>query len=135
MSVATPLFAFALISLPFSSVPLAPRDSHHGAPTICIAPERTGTFRMFASKPDGSQLVAAMLLLENISGCLEASFVTNERGPAIIDRLSVTGDTLKGSLNVTGNPAQITLTFTGNLVAGTIVERRQEWRVEGKRTS
>ena len=61
--------------------------------------------------------------------------MTDDRGPAIIDHLSVSGDTLKGSLNVTGNPAQVTFRFNGNAVAGTIVERQQEWHVEGKRTS
>jgi hypothetical protein len=136
MSVAAPLFAFALISLSpsVSPTPSLPRVQHL-APTTCIAPERTGIFRVFAAKPDGSQTVPAMLVLENIEGCLEASFVTYDRGPANIDHLSLSGDTLKGSLNVTGSPAQVTFKFSGSSVAGTIMERRQEWRVEGKRTT
>ena len=135
MSVAAPLFALALISLSPAPTPSNARAPHHRATTTCIAPERTGTFRIFAAKSDGSQAVPAMLVLENIEGCLEASFVTDDRGPALIDHLSQSGDTLKGSLNITGNPAQITFRFNGSAVAGTIVERRQEWRLEGKRTS
>jgi hypothetical protein len=135
MSVALSVAALALIGLtPLPSSP-APRAHPHVASTACVSPERTGTFRVFATKPDGSQALPALLILENIEGCLEATFVTDSRGPAIIDHLSVAGDTLKGSLNVIGNPAQVTFRFDGSTVAGTIVDRRQEWRVEGKRTS
>src|SRR5262249_41940689 len=108
-----------------AATPLSPRDR---PATACISPERTGTYRVFASRTDGSQAVAAMLVLENIGGCLEASFLAGDRGPVIIANLSVSGDTLRGSLNVTGNPARVTFQFNGNLVVGTIVDRRQEWR-------
>lgn len=130
-----PLFAFAVISLSPAPTPSVPRAPHHRATTTCVSPERTGTFRIFAAKPDGSQAIPAILVLENINGCLEASLVTDDRGPALIDHLSMSGDTLKGSLNITGNPAQVTIRFNGTAVAGTIVDRRQEWRVEGNRTS
>lgn len=135
MSVALSVAALALIGLaPLPSSP-APRAQRLAVPAACVSPERTGTFRVFATKPDGSQALPAMLILENIEGCLEATFVTENRGPAIIDHLSVAGDTLEGSLNVIGNRAHVTFRFDGSTVAGTIVDRREEWRVQGKRTS
>lgn len=138
MSVALSVAALALVGLSPLSSPSpspAPRAVAHAPSTACVSPERTGTFRVFATKPDGSQALPAMLILENIEGCLEATFVTESRGPAIIDHLSVAGDTLEGSLNVVGNRAQVRLRFDGTTVAGTIVDRRDQWRVEGKRTS
>jgi hypothetical protein len=135
MSIAAPLFALALIGLSSAPTTSTPRAPHHPAQATCIAPERTGTFRIFADKAKGSQSVPAILMLENVDGCLEASVVTDDRGPALIDHLSLSGDTLKGSLNITGNPAQVTLRFDGSAVVGTIVDRQQEWHVEGKRTS
>jgi hypothetical protein len=133
MSVIVPLVALALVSLSPLSTHSTSHAVHRQAP--CIAPDRTGTFRLVAAKPDGSQAIPAILVLENIGGCLEASFVTDERGPAIIEHLSVSGDTLRGSLNVVGGSAQVTFRFDGSAVAGTIIERRQEWRIEGRRTS
>jgi hypothetical protein len=135
MPTAASLVALAFIGLSTFPSAATPRAPHDRLAAACISPERTGTYRVFASKPDGSQSVAAMLVLENIAGCLEASFLAGDRGPAIIDNLSVSGDTLRGSLNVTGNPARVTFQFNGNTVVGTIVDRRQEWRVEGKRTT
>ena len=134
MSALASLVVLALILAP-SPAPATPRAPLHRVSAACISPDRTGTFRVFAAKPDGSQTVAAMLILENIGGCLEATFVTSDRGPAIIDHLSVSGDTLRGSLNITGNPAQVIFRFNGSDVVGTIIDRRQEWRVEGRRTS
>lgn len=137
MSVALPLFAGLLIGIAPS--PTAPHRALDRAPDraspVCIAPEYTGTFRLTAARSDGTQPLPAMLLLENIDGCLEATFVTDDRSPAMIDHLSLSGDTLKGSLNVSGNPAQVTFRFSGRSVTGTIVGRHREWRVDGKRTS
>lgn len=137
MSVVTTLLALAFVGTAPSHPASSPTPRHSSS--ACVTPERTGTFRVLATKVDGTNPVPAMLLLENIEGCLEATFVTDDRGPAIIDHLSLSGDTLKGSLNVTGIAAQVTFRFTGNTVpgttvAGSIIERRQEWRVEGRRT-
>jgi hypothetical protein len=105
------------------------------AAETCVAPEHTGTFRVTASKVDGTQGVPALLLLENIEGCLEATFITDGSSPAAIDHLAKTGDALKGRLNVTGSDTQVTLRFDGSGVAGSIVGKRQEWKLEGRKTS
>lgn len=136
MTIATSLAALAFVGLSsFTARPVPPSAPQPGAARACVAPERTGTFRLFASKADGTNPFPAVLLLENVEGCLEASFVTDARGPAFIDHLSVSGDTLTGSLNVTGSEARVTFRFSNTGVAGTIMEHKQEWRVEGKRTS
>ena len=66
----------------------------------CIAPERTGTFRLLALSAKGNEPSTAILMLENIEGCLEVTFVSGSTGPAIIEGVSVSGDTLSGSLRL-----------------------------------
>ena len=83
----------------------------------------------------GSGVYAAMLVLENIQGCLEVTFVTDGVGPAIIDGLSLSGDTLKGSLRLSTGTAKVSFQFSDKNVNGSIVEGRHEWSLEGQRTS
>jgi hypothetical protein len=79
--------------------------------------------------------VPALLLLENIEGCLEATFITDGSSPAAIDHLAKSGDSLQGRLNVTGFETQVTLRFDGSAIAGSIVSKRQSWKLEGHKTS
>ncbi|MGH7620665.1 MAG: hypothetical protein ACREPM_25920 [Gemmatimonadaceae bacterium] len=122
-----------------ASGPLAPTTSAHAhgarADESCVAPEHTGTFRVTASKVDGTQGVPALLLLENIDGCLEATFITDGSSPAAIDHLAKSGDAIEGRLNVTGFETQVTLRFDGATVAGSIVGKQQQWKLEGRKTS
>ena len=83
----------------------------------------------------GNEPNTAILMLENIQGCLEVTFVTEGNGPAIIDHVSLTGDTLKGSLRLTTGTAAVSFKFSDRDVAGSIVEGRREWTLEGRRTS
>jgi hypothetical protein len=105
------------------------------APEACVTPEHTGTFRVTASKLDGTEGIPAVLLLENIGGCLEATFITDGSNPAAIDHLAKAGDTIQGRLNVTGNETQVTVRFDGTTVAGSIVGKKQSWKFEGRKTS
>lgn len=125
MSIAT-----AMLMLTFATAPSPAPDS----PKACVAPEQTGTFRLVATKSDGKSGALALLLLENIDGCLEATFVTDDRGPAAIDSLSFTNGTLTGRLNVTGEFAKLTAKFEGTSVAGSIVAKKQQWKLEGRKT-
>ena len=125
MSIAT-----ALLMLTLSTAPSAVADSAKA----CVAPEQTGTFRIIATKSDGKSGALALLLLENINGCLEATLVTDERGPAAIDSLSFTNGTLTGRLNVTGEFAKLTAKFDGTNVAGSIVAKKAQWKLEGRKT-
>jgi hypothetical protein len=101
----------------------------------CIMPERTGTFRVVATRTNGNNGVLALLLLENIDGCLEATLVTDDRGPAAIDQLTMSSNLLKGRINITGEPAVFTVRFEDTRVAGSIIAKKQEWRIEGRKTS
>jgi hypothetical protein len=127
------LAAAALLAAPVAPAPVTPSALTH-APA-CITPELTGTFRLTASKQDGTQGIPAMLVLENIDGCLEATFITDGSNPAAIDHLAKTGDALQGRLNVTGAETQVTLRFDGTQVAGSIVGKKDSWKLEGRKTS
>src|SRR5437016_2398370 len=96
MTVAAVVLGLALVggTAVHSSSPAPARASARPAAQACIAPDRTGTFRLTAVKTNGSDPQPAMLVLENIDGCLEVTFVTDERAPAIVDELSLSGDTL-----------------------------------------
>lgn len=135
MFIAMQLVAAAFIAgAPQSNISPAPTPAHRSAET-CVAPEHTGTFRLMASKADGTQGVPALLLLENIEGCLEATFITDGSSPAAIDHLAKAGESIQGRLNVTGTDTQVTLRFDGQGVAGSIVGKRQSWKIEGRKTS
>ena len=125
-----------LVALAGSPVVLPAQPSIHArAPESCVAPEHTGTFRLTASRVDGTQGIPALLLLENIDGCLAATLITDGSNPAAIDRLAKSGETLQGRLNVTGAEGRVTLRFDGSAVDGSIVAKRQEWKLSGRKTS
>jgi hypothetical protein len=106
------------------------------APAVsCQAPIHTGTFRITAVTRDSSTAKIGMILLENVEGCLEASVVTDEGGPAIIDHVVLKDDTLTGSLRMHRGDARITLRFTAAGLEGTIGEGKTEWKLAGRRTS
>ena len=133
MMIAATVFALSLFGGEPAHTRATPGDS--GATPTCIAPTRTGTFRLLAVSKKDNEPNTAILMLENIQGCLEVTFVTDRNGPAIIERVSVTGDTLKGSLKLSTGTAQVSLKFSDASVSGTIVDGRREWTLEGHRTS
>jgi hypothetical protein len=132
MNISATLLALALVG---SDPKPAARAVSPTPVKACVAAERTGTFRVVTKKAGGTALGLGLVLLENIDGCLEATFITDDAGPAIIDALSLSGDTLKGTLKLTTGSAKLSLQFAGSGVAGTIVQGRNEWSVEGRKTS
>ena len=133
MTLATALLAFALTSGESAQARAITVDS--AAAQSCITPARTGTYRILAISKKGNEPRAAMLVLENIQGCLEVTFVTDGVGPAIIDRLSMTETTLKGSLRLSTGTATVSFQFSDKDVSGSIVEGKHEWKLDGRRTS
>ena len=131
--VVTSMLSLALMG--GSPTPPPSLTTHPSPRPACITPNQTGTFRITATKPNSSLGVPALLVLENIEGCLEVTYVTDENAPAAIDHLSQSSDMLRGQLNVTGSAAQVTLRFNGSSVAGSITQGKQEWRIEGRKTS
>ena len=133
MTLATALLALALTSgesAPARGLPVDSTDARS-----CITPTRTGTYRVLAISKKGNEPRAAMLVLENIQGCLEVTFVTDGVGPAIIDRLSLTENTLKGSLRLSTGTATVSFHFSEKDVSGSIVQGKHEWKLDGPRTS
>jgi hypothetical protein len=134
MLLAATVFALSLTGGERAHARAIPSDSAAGRPT-CITPTRTGTFRVIAMSKKGNEPNTAILMLENIQGCLEVTFVTEGNGPAIIDHVSVSGDTMKGSLRLNTGTAAVSFKFSDKDVSGSIVEGRREWTLEGRRTS
>ena len=133
MILATAFLALALTSGQSAHARAIPADS--ASPPSCIAATRTGTYRVLAVSKRGNEPRAALLVLENIQGCLEVTFVTDGVGPAIIDRLTLTENTLKGSLRLSTGTATVSFEFSDKDVAGSIVEGKHEWKLDGRRTS
>jgi hypothetical protein len=133
MTIATAFLALALGGGQPAHARAIPVDSVGAA--SCIAPTRTGTYRILAVSTKGSEPRAGILVLENIQGCLEVTLVTDASAPAVIDRLSATENTLKGSLRLSTGTAQVSFQFSDKEVAGSIVEGRHQWKLEGRRTS
>jgi hypothetical protein len=101
----------------------------------CASVARTGTFRVVTKRQGSSAVGLGLVVLENIDGCLEATFITDDAGPAVIEDLSASTNSLKGSLKLSSGLAKLTLQFVGTNVAGSIVEGRNQWTVEGRKTS
>jgi hypothetical protein len=133
MTLATALLALALTGGESARARAIPVDSTDAR--SCVTPARTGTYRIVAVSKIGNEPRAALLVLENIQGCLEVTFVTDGGGPAIIDRLSLTDNTLKGSMRVSTGTATVSFQFSDKDISGSIVEGKHEWKLDGRRTS
>ena len=110
-------------------------DTGAPAPRTCIAPSRTGTFPIVATRANSTFSRPALLVLENIDGCLEITFVTDNVAPVIIDQLHATADSVKGSIRLDTGAADVALQFNGADVSGSIQQGRLEWVLQGRRTS
>lgn len=119
------LTALAALSLAAAPAPAA----------SCQAPAHTGTFRVTAIARDSSIATIGMILLENVDGCLEATMLTDDGAPAIIDKAAVRDDVLTGSLRTRHGDAKITVRFTAAGLEGTIGEGKSQWHLAGRRTS
>jgi hypothetical protein len=122
------LLAIALAANSHPSVP-----SH--APRTCATPTQTGTFRITALPADSSDSRLGIIVFESIDGCLEATILTEDAGPAAIDHLVVSGDDITGALRIPTGTAKVTLHVTGKEISGSIVEGKHAWRLSGRRTS
>jgi hypothetical protein len=104
----------------------------------CAAAVQTGTFRFTAVDAHAgaaSSTRVGILVLENVDGCLEATMLTDTGAPSIIDDVRLSGDSLTGSIHTTAGRAKVSLHLDGARVAGSIVDDRHVWAVNGKRTS
>lgn len=110
-------------------------EPHPIATRMCNAPTQTGTFRITATTSDSTNSKIGLILLENVDGCLEASMITDESGPAIIDHVAVADDVLTGSIRMATGTAKISFHILPNGIAGSIVAGRSEWKLTGRRTS
>jgi hypothetical protein len=101
----------------------------------CTAPSQVGTFRVTAMSADSTRSKVGIILLENVEGCLEASMLTDDAGPAIMDHVALAGDMLTGSIRMTTGVGRVSLRVSPAGIAGSIIDGRREWHVAGKRTS
>jgi hypothetical protein len=119
----------ALLAATLSLSPSSP-----AAPS-CISPTQTGTYRFTALSKDSTSSKIGMIVLENIEGCLEATLLTDDAGPAIIDHLALQENVLSGNIRVSGGNAKVTLTLSSNGMIGSIADGKKEWKLAGRRTS
>jgi hypothetical protein len=123
------MFVIALLAASlFTTAPAAPTAS-------CLTPANTGTYRFTALTKDSTNAKIGMLVLENIEGCLEATLLTDDGGPAVIDHLALTDGVLTGNVRVASGSAKVTLRFTSSGATGSIVDGKKEWSVAARRTS
>jgi hypothetical protein len=101
----------------------------------CVAPTHTGTFRFTALTKDSTNAKIGMIVLENIEGCLEATMLTDDAGPAVIDHLAFADSVLTGNVRVAHGTAKVTFRFTTVGLSGSIVDGKKEWTVAARRTS
>jgi len=129
----TTLLALVLSTL--APAATTPRVSVTPFPVPCAATTHIGIFRVTAMHPDSTGLRPAMIVLENINGCLEATLITDEARPAVIDHLEYAGDTLSGTVRTGNGTAHVQLQFDDAGVAGSITEGAEHWVVRGRRTA
>lgn len=123
------MFVIALLAASlFSPSPAASAAS-------CPTPANTGSYRFTALSRDSTNSKIGMIVLENIDGCLEATMLTDEGGPAVIDHLVMSEGVLTGNVRVANGTATVTLRFTPSGATGVIVDGRKEWSVAARRTS
>lgn len=101
----------------------------------CVAPTETGIFRITTETKDRGSMKVGMLLLENIDDCLVVSMLTEEAGPAAVDRVQLNDGMLTGEVKLRSGTAKVALHVSTRDVKGSIVEGKREWTVAGTRTS
>jgi hypothetical protein len=109
--------------------------AHHAAAPRCVTAERTGTFRVSTRQVGRNDVGLGLLILEDINGCLEATYISDNASAAAIDGLSMSDNTLRGALSLPTGSAKLELQFVGKDVEGSIVQGRNQWSVEGRKTS
>src|SRR4051812_22980494 len=88
----------------------------------CNAPAQTGIFRITAMTKDSSSAKIGMVLLENVSNCLEVSILIQDSGPTFIDNVKLDGDVLTGDLRMTGGTGKVVFKLSRTDITGSIVE-------------
>ena len=76
MLIAASVFALSMFGGDPAHARAIPVDSTSST-RACITPTRTGTFRLLALSKKGNEPNTAILMLENIQGCLEVTFVAD----------------------------------------------------------
>src|SRR5689334_19682227 len=82
---------------------------NHAPAQACITPTQTGIYRITATTKDSSNASVGLVLLENVSNCLEATIIADDGAPAIIERVMMKDDVLTGRVHMRSGMADVTL--------------------------
>lgn len=137
MSFAPAVLAVALLGGIAPQMKIAaqnPEPARTETTRTCMAPTRTGSFRITATTADSSNSKIGMILLENVDGCLEATMITDEGGPAIIEHIAMNDDVFSGSIRMLTGTAKISFRISQAGVDGSIVAGGRQWHLSGRRT-
>jgi hypothetical protein len=101
----------------------------------CTAPTLTGIFRITAINKDSTNAKTGMILLESVDNCLEASIITDDASPALIDQLSLSNDVLTGEVRMPSGVGHVKIKLTPTALDGVIEQGKYRWSLSGHRTS
>ena len=107
-----------------------------GGPTKpCAAPTQTGIFRITAINKDSTNAKTGMILLESVDNCLEASIITDDAGPALIDQLTLADNVLTGEVRMPNGVGHVKIKLSPTALDGVIEQGKYRWNLSGHRTS
>ena len=104
------------------------------APRPCGDSVKAGTFRLVVTSEKGA-VTEALLVLERVEGCLEATFIADGVPASNMRLVSVVDGVVTGQLRMTDGVATATMRLTDNGINGDIARGKSLWRVTGKRTA
>ena len=113
---------------------VAPVGGQSRATALCDQSIKTGTYRIILTG-DKVAPMEALLVLERLEGCLEATFIADGSPASGMQLVSVTDGMITAKLRTQNGDATIRFKPSDAGVTGDVAQGRRTWKVEGKKTA
>lgn len=113
---------------------VAPVVGQSQAAALCDQSIKTGTYRIVLTS-DKVAPMEALLVLERLEGCLEATFIADGSPASGMQLVSVSEGVITAKLRTPSGDATIKFKPGDAGVTGDIAQGRRVWKVEGRKTA
>jgi hypothetical protein len=113
---------------------VAPVGGQSRATVLCDQSIKPGTYRIFLTS-DKVAPMAALLLLERLEGCLEATFIADGSPASGMELVSVSEGVITAKLKTSDGMATVRFKPGDAGITGDIAQGKRIWKVEGKKTA
>jgi len=112
----------------------APIRAQESTAPVCDQTVKPGTYRIVLKNEKLAPMVA-LLVLERLERCLEATFIAEGSPASGMHLVSVKDSVITARLRTAEGLATVTFRLQDNGLTGDVAEGKRIWRVEGKKTA